>query len=655
MRTCLFFIFIFISAILDAQNNSNYFTKKTISPKIKKYFDSGIDDLSMGDQKKALRNFKRAIEEEPKFIDAQIYYAATQDALGALDAAEIGFQKVMQLDEQYDPKAMYALAQIYWKKENYLDASKWANKFLESRSKNETMRKEVKLFYENCLFIIDALKHPVSISPKSLGPNINTNLMEYIPSISIDDSTLVFTRKDTKDNEDFYTSKKVNGLWQLATPIEELNSPNNDGAQSISADGKTMVFASCVSNGKDNCQMDLFISKKIMGKWSKPKNIGSPINTPGWESYPSLSSDGKKLYFSSKRIDGKGAVDLWVSDQKNDGSWTIPVNLGDSINTEGVEQAPFIHQDGNTLYFMSNGHPGMGGYDLYLSKLRQDGKWGKPINLGYPINTKANEGSLVVSFNGKTAYYTYTDTTVDRNSIDKHNFNIIKTDIYTFDLPKQFRPNPVSFVKGVVLDDENKLPVQATISVYSIEDKEIINNYTTDENGAFIVVLQAGKNYGFRVNKEGYLFYSDNFVVPFDTSRNIEPYNREIFLKKIPTNSSISSYKPIILKNVLFKSGSSSLLESSFIELDQLLYLMKENLSLKIQINGHTDNVGSEASNQLLSTNRAKSVYDYLVQHQADAKRLSYKGYGMSKPIDSNETESGRQNNRRTEFEILGN
>ncbi|MBK8724125.1 MAG: PD40 domain-containing protein [Saprospiraceae bacterium] len=655
MKNLLFLLLFFQAFSIYAQNPSNYFTKKTISPKIKKYFDSGIDDLSMGEYKKALRNFKRALEEEPKFIDAQIYYAATQQALGDLNAAEIGFHKVMMMDDQYDPKAMYSLAQIYWKMENYLDASKWAKKFLESRSKNEIMRKEVKLFYENCLFISEALKNPVTITPKNLGPNINTNMMEYIPSISIDDSTLVFTRKIPVDNEDFFQSKKINNEWQPATPISELNTLNNEGAQTISADGKTLIYASCVGNGRDNCQMDLFISKFENGHWTKAKNMGSPINTPGWESYPSLNSNGKRIYFASKRVGGKGEVDLWSSDLKNDGSWSIPENLGDSINTEGVEQAPFIHPDGNSLYFMSNGHPGMGGFDLYLSHKGIDGKWEKPINLGYPINTRANEGSLVVSLDGKTAYYTYTDTSVDINSINKQNFNNIKTDIYSFEMPPKLRPKLVTFVKGITLDNETKQPIKSTVFIYELDNNVEISSSETDENGSFTIVLPAGKSYGFRVNKQGYLFYSDNFEVPYNASSVEKPFTRTIFLRKIPESKSITVTKPIVLKNVLFKTGSSTLLEASYIELAQLLVLLKENPNIKIQINGHTDNIGSESANQVLSLNRAKAVYDYLIQNKADTNRISYKGFGMTKPLDTNDTEQGRQNNRRTEFEILSN
>ncbi len=640
-----------LSTLAEGQNAGAYFTKKTIAPKIKKYFDRGIEDIDFGEYKSALRNFKRAIDEEPTFIDAHIYWAAVQDQLGDTPAAIYGFLKAIELDPQYDPKVMYTLALIYWRINNYAEAAKWAKGFLDSRSKNETMRAEVRRFNDNCLFTIEALKHPVAISPTNMGPNINTPMMEYLPSISIDDSTLVFTRKIPPANEDFFQSKRVNGVWQRATPIAEINTPNNEGAQSISADGTTLVYASC-SEGGDKCQLDLFISRKINGKWSKSTNMGPNINTSAWESYPSISANANRIFFASKRAGGKGEVDIWTSTLQKDGQWALPENLGDSINTPGIDQAPYIHPDGKSLYFMSNGHPGMGGYDLYISHLGEDGKWKKPINLGYPINTKANEGSLVVSFNGKTAYYTYTDTSVDSKSLQQKSFNEIKTDLYTFEMPQHLRPKPVTFIRGRVIDANTQSPLKATISVYEVGSKKAYIQTRSDELGAFISVLPAGKTYGLHANHPDYLFYSDNFEVPGEGNGLEQPIDLVIQLQKIKDSTRIATPKPTVLKNVLFKSGSAALLEDSYEELDQLFRLLSTNPELKIQINGHTDNVGNEATNQTLSTARAKAVADYLIGLKINPTRIKYKGFGKSKPIDSNDTETGRRNNRRTEFEI---
>ncbi len=643
--------FLCLLSIQLVGQNIDYVTKKTVAPKIKKYFDRGIEDINFGEFKSALRNFRRAIDEEPKFIDAHIYWAAVQDQLGDTPAAVYGFSKALELDPQYDPKVMYTLALIYWRTNDYAEAAKWAKRFLESRSKNETMRAEVRLFYENCVFSIEALKHPVAITPTNLGPNINTAMMEYLPSISIDDSTLVFTRKIPPANEDFYQSRRTNGVWQMATPITEINTPNNEGAQSISADGTTLVYASCAEGG-DKCQLDLFISKWVDGKWGKPKNMGSTINTPGWESYPSISANADRIFFASKRLGGKGEVDIWTSVLQKDGQWAIPENLGDSINTPGVDQAPFIHPDGNSLYFMSNGHPGMGGYDLYISHLGEDGKWKKPINLGYPINTKANEGSLVVSFNGKTAYYTYTDTSVDSKALQQKSFNDIKTDLYTFDMPQHLRPQRVTFIRGKVIDGQSQLPVKATISVYAFGSKKALIQTQADATGAFISVLPAGKTYGLHVSHPEYLFYSDNFEVPIEGNGLDQPIPLLVSMQKIKDSTRVASSKPIVLKNVLFKSGSAALLEDSYEELNRLFQLLNSHPELKIQINGHTDNIGNETTNQTLSTARAKAVADYLQGLKISPSRISYRGFGKSKPIDSNETEQGRRNNRRTEFEI---
>ena len=326
------------------------------------------------------------------------------------------------------------------------------------------------------------------------------------------------------------------------------------------------------------------------------------------------------------------------------GKWSRAENLGAAVNTSGDESCPFMHADNETLYFNSNGHKGYGSTDLYMAKKVSDTSWQMAENLGYPINTIDDEGSLIVAADATTAYYA-SDRSDSKGGLD----------LYRFRLRKDIAPARTLWVRGQVFDKKTRGGLPSSLELTDIDKRIIISRLQTDEDGRYLVTLPVGHNYAFNVNRKGYLFYSDNFEVPYNASSVEKPFTRTIFLKKIPESKSITVTKPIVLKNVLFKTGSSTLLEASFIELAQLLILLKENPNIKIQINGHTDNIGSESANQVLSLNRAKAVYDYLIQNKADTNRISYKGFGMTKPLDTNDTEQGRQNNRRTEFEILSN
>ncbi|MBK7408545.1 MAG: OmpA family protein [Saprospirales bacterium] len=376
--------------------------------------------------------------------------------------------------------------------------------------------------------------------------------------------------------------------------------------------------------------------------------MGEPVNTGAWESQPSLSGDGKSLYFASDRIDGKGGKDIWVSYRSADGSWGAPQNLGDTINTSKDEQGPFIHPDGQTLYFMSDGHPGMGSADIFFSRRTPGGPWQTPVNMGYPINSKSAEGLLVVSIDGKTAYFASNRSDLNpTTSYGKPTY-----DLYSFELYEAARPAPVTYVKAVVRDADTRLPLEAVAEFLDLETGQIAAGATTDKDGQFLVVLPAGKNYALNVSKPKYLFFSEHFELKEPASVE-KPFLLEIELQPISQNGAPVEEKAIVLKNVFFESGSALLLPESKGELEKLRNLLEENPGLRIQINGHTDNVGSEADNQSLSEQRAKAVYSYLADKGIDRLRLRFKGFGESRPVDTNETEEGRQHNRRTEFTVF--
>jgi outer membrane protein OmpA-like peptidoglycan-associated protein len=467
---------------------------------------------------------------------------------------------------------------------------------------------------------------------------VNTKDDEYFPVTTADEQYLYFTLM-TKNKgfpqEDLAYSEWKNGAWTKAQILgPQINDPStNEGAHTISPTGKYLLYTKCnTPDGQGSC--DIFISKRNGDDWNEPKNIGPPINSPGYETQPSISGDGRDLYFVRGTRD-KG-LDIYVSHLNDTTGWSTPLSIGDVINTGGDEERPFIHPDNRTLYFASNGHPGLGLHDIFMSKKDENGNWSKPVNLGYPINTKGDEMGLSLSADGKTAYY----------SSDKSGGQGA-SDIYKFELYANARPDLVTYVKGHVFDAETKEALTANIQLYNVESGLKITSLSSDaKNGSFLLTLPVGKDYMYNVAKDGYLFYSENFSLK--DHQTTEPYKLEIYLNKIKEGVSI------VLKNVFFETNKFTLLPESKAELNKLADLLKKNPSLKIEVGGHTDNAGNDADNIKLSENRAKAVKDYLVSMGIDGARLTAKGYGKSKPIADNGTEAGRALNRRTEFTVTG-
>ncbi|MEO6633541.1 MAG: OmpA family protein, partial [Mucilaginibacter sp.] len=358
------------------------------------------------------------------------------------------------------------------------------------------------------------------------------------------------------------------------------------------------------------------------------------VNTTGWESQPSISADGKTLYFVSNRKGGYGGYDIWKS-ALTDKGWGEPENLGPNINTIYDEQSPFIHPDDSTFYFCSNGWPGLGGKDLFMSRLSKDGKWQKPENLGYPINSSGDENGLTLTANGSYAFF---------SSNNLNGFG--GYDIYTFELPPNLRPNLVTYVKGTVNDAKTKAPLEAAVEIIELQkNQSVFQDYSDADRGDFLATLTAGKNYGLNISKEGYLFYSANFSLVGHEPKTA--FNIAVLLDPIEIGNKV------VLNNIFFDTNKFDLKPESVAELQQLLSFLTLNPTLHIEISGHTDNVGNDQLNQTLSENRAKSVYQYLIDNKIAATRLVYKGYGKTQSIAPNDTDEGRQKNRRTEFKII--
>lgn len=555
--------------------------------------------------------------------------------------------------------AYFNLGKADFMQGNYLQAIDWFKKY-EQLSKNKKGAIDVTDWVEKSHFANEALKNPFKFEPKDLGANVNSNLDEYWPSLTADDQTLVFTVLVPRDTnlykmgnlpksalyyqEDFYESKRgIDGGWLPRQRIlPPLNTDGNEGAQSLSADGNWMFFTGCSRpEGMGSC--DIYFSQRTATGWSRPVNIGAPVNTPFWESQPAFSADGRTLFFVSNRSGGIGQKDIWAAKVVTKKSNGVPVfgdlvNLGPAINTAGDENSPFIHPDARTLFFSSDGWPGMGNMDVFISRLDQKGKWGKAVNLGYPINSANDEMGFVVNANADKAYY----------SSDGMEGNLGGKDLFVFDLPADLRPTPVSYVKGKVIDAETKQHVAAAFELLNLETGElVVQSSASEKDGQFLLCLPPNQNYALNVSHPGYLFYSGNFDLSNDNNAN-EPRLLEIALTPIKVGGAV------VLKNVFFDSNSVVLKEQSRVELDKVADFLSLNPTVSVELQGHTDNVGTAAFNVDLSSKRAKAVADYLVTKGIAPQRLQYRGYGLTQPVADNTTEEGRALNRRTEMKVVG-
>jgi len=378
------------------------------------------------------------------------------------------------------------------------------------------------------------------------------------------------------------------------------------------------------------------VSRRVGDTWGRPFNLFGPINTRAWESQPSIAPDGRTLYFASNRPGGYGGQDIWMSVLQDDGMWSEPINLGDSINTGGNEGSPFIHYDNQTLYFVSDGHPGLGGMDIFYSRRKPDGTWGRPVNLGYPINSHKNEISFYVNSTGDMAYIS-SDRPGGKGG----------QDLYVFELYREARPLAVSYLQGRLFDAGSHLPLDARFEIINLRTGQVVARAESDMvSGDFLVSLPSDGSYALNISRDGYLFHSEHFELG-SIANQIQPKAIDIPLAEIKQGESI------VLRNIFFETNEFHLRPESTQELERLVRMMRENPSIRIEISGHTDNVGTESLNQRLSENRAKAVYDFLVSRGISSNRLKFAGYGMSKPIAPNDTEEGRAQNRRTEIQIL--
>ncbi len=639
MRFDIKYIVFFILIILSSLNILGAQSCMLHDKKAKKYYNKGIKKFRAGDYDAAIKYFDKTIKREPDFVPVYYHLATIYYNRKKYNESEKYYLKSLEIDSAYNYQVYYSIALVLERQGKLEKALKYYKLFLKKSNIDGDLENKARFMVKNLPFRIYAINHPVSFEPISVGRAINTEEDEYLPVLTGDNSKLIFTRR-VNNQEDFYMSINKNGIWHSAKPVKELNTPFNEGAHTLTPDGKIIYFTICNRN-RTYGSCDLFVSRKINGKWGKPENLGKNINTAFWESQPSISADGKTLYFASNRPGCIGGKDIWYSTLDSLGKWSNPVCMDTMVNTIADEKAPYIHPDNKTLYFTSSGHTGMGGFDLFMSK-KINGIWSKSKNLGYPVNTENDEGALFVSLDGKIAYFS-----TDRGTESKRK----NLDIYYFYLDKKIKPDKVTYIKGIVFDKNSLKKLSAHLELYDNSTGKKIWDIKTDKD-TFLLPLRYGIDYNFSVVKEEYLFYSGRFNLD-DKNTSLKPFELNIGLVKIKEIEKVNT-SPIVLQNIFFEYNSAVLdTISSKAELQKLIQLLNDNPAIKIRIIGHTDNIGSETYNLKLSKQRAKAVRDYLLEKNINKNRIDYTGYGDTIPVASNATEEGRRKNRRTEFKII--
>ncbi len=624
-----------LSLNIIAQQSYSTKDKKAI-----KFYETGKQLITMRRFPDAILNFREATDKDKNFVEAYIALAGCYRILR--DDQNVKFNLLSAFSIQtIIPGSMheyYYLAQIFMKEGDYKNAELFIDRYLSNNPSDLRLIPQATKMKENCLFAQEAIKHTLDLSPIPLPDPVNTFQNQYFPSLTADGKSMVYTVRNStgmSDEENLYISEKNEKGWLKPEQVStRINTKENEGASSISGDGKTLVYTYCTP--RNGC--DLYITRKLGKEWLQPGGIPGKINTAGWESHPSLSADGRTLYFSSDRAGGLGKEDIWVTKLDSNDTWIKPVNLGPSINTPESDFTPFIHTNGKTFYFASRGYPGMGGSDLFMSELSGDSLWSKPKNLGYPLNSFADEMGFTVSSDFSTGYYSKDVINTQRRYTSK---------LYSFIVPSELKSNiSCIYIKGKVYDAETKLPLKGRVELINLsKDKTEQSVFSDVQNGDFLLVIPDRNNYGLFVTSKGYLYQSLNFNTTDEKILSMEDY--AVYLKPIKVNSTTA------LRNIFFETAKYDLDHSSETELNKLAKMIKEN-NLKIEVSGHTDIVGNMQDNQLLSEKRAKAVFNYLADVKGvEKKTMSFTGYGSTKPIGDNKTEEGKRLNRRIEIKIL--
>lgn len=614
-----------------------YHTQQQTSRKALKSFESAETAFRAGDFYKSIPFLQKSVEADPVFIEAWLMLGDAANELDSISLAIEAYERAYDISAVFFPGLGYVLSKVYVANAQYDNALAMLNDFLKREDIPAPNLEKANLLYEIAHFRKEAYANPLEIDLLPLGGKINSLGDEYVNALRLDGKQLLFTRRqeianDKPQLEKVMLSEWLDETWAEAIDLEPASWPYSKqiGAITFSADGKSIVFAACGwPDGKGSC--DIYLSTKNSHGWSIPQNLVE-VNSAYWESQPALSVDGKSLIFASNRPGGVGGSDLWISHFQN-GKWHEPQNMGKILNSAGNEMAPFWHFDSKTLYFSSDGHPGMGGMDLFLSRKDSSELWQKPVNMGFPINQATDQINLVVDAAGTTAM------------ISAKADSTVHYDIFSFDLPLLLQPEPVTYVELLVTDRETAQPLNADVTVSDPVMADELISVQTDENGLAFVVLPARKHLALQVNADHYLYYETSFRP--ENGTELKPVLQKVELEPIKTG------KTIVLENILFELNKAVLLPEALAGLKNLETFLKRNPELRISLEGHTDSTGEENFNRKLSLDRAQAVADFLMANGIDAERLLVQGFGSDNPLSSNEDETGRARNRRVEMRIV--
>jgi OmpA-OmpF porin, OOP family len=614
----------------------------TKSKKAKEYYLASDNFRVRGQLDQAIDLLKKAIDKDEKFEEAYFRLALTYRSANNLKLASEMLEKGLTLTI-FPAKVKtyrFTLSECYLRQGKYELALKSANQFMNDEKFDRAKLSQVKVWKGQCEFAL-----------ANVGQSLAYQI-KYFPTITADGNELIFTIRfgsEHNDNEDIVVSKKENdGKWGNPVSLsDQINSSFREGASTISADGRKLIFTIC---GPRGC--DLYESNKVGDFWSKPRSLGSGVNTSGWEAQPSLSADGNELYFVSDRKGGAGGYDIWYSKKTENNTWAKAINLGKPINTQFDEIAPFIHVNNQNLYFASNGLPGFGSYDIFVSTKSSDsflspslespfpaeragvGFWSTPTNMGAPLNDFTDQYSFTVTSDGLHAFYSKEE---GKNT----------SKIYVATIPKQFHVTKRgNIVRGKVIDAISKKALAATIELKDLSQDLISTTVKSDSlTGEYLIILPGKSEYALHSFNRGYLFTSLNF----DYSENDldKPLDLTIEMQPIVKSASVT------LNNIFFETNQYDIMGKSTSELDELVLFLTSNPRLSIEIGGHTDNVGSETYNSQLSLKRANSIGTYLKQKGILPNRVKEVGYGSQKPLKANDSEFSRRQNRRIEVKII--
>ncbi|WP_321995714.1 OmpA family protein [Draconibacterium orientale] len=587
----------------------------------------------------AIETADKILQKDPGYAPAHLLLA---EIYKDIDSTRLEIKHLTQAVELDDnPLIDFRLGEAFYKLGMYSEALSFYEKYTENKDIPEKRQFLLACKIASCRFAINSIANPVAFEPTNLGDEINTPNDEYWPTPSLDGKHLVFTRlmKDGgRPQEDFFMAGIDSFNWDNAIPISEVNTSDNEGAQTLSADAKILFFTACNrEDGLGSC--DIYFSRLVEGKWTEPRNAGAPLNSSSWEGQPSLSSDNRYLYFSSNRPGGKGQKDIWRIAfngfaESGEPQWGKPENM-DALNTSGDEISPFIHANNHNFYFASDTHVGMGGLDLFTAEINENGKVENLKNMGYPINTYQDDMGLTISSIGDVAYFS--SARESENGLD----------IFSFNLDRGLQPRPVTYIRATVTNKVTTAPIMADIELVnlnsSVEEPRIEK---ADENGQIMLALPVGRNYAFNVSEDGFMFYSQSMRLADENSLT-DPFILNIDLEPIEVGAEMD------LHNIYYETDSFAILSESEPELQKLVSFLKNNSGLKVEIQGHTDSSGNPESNLELSKLRAKSVVDYLVENGIPGSRLQSQGYGDTKAVATNETVEGRRLNRRTTIKII--